>query len=315
MISAPSEMRCSEMPAYSITTKVIASTSGIDSATTSPARMPRLTKLTASTIATASNSARVKPPTASSTTTGWSETRCTPTPTGRSPTIRSIAVVQRLAEFQQVGAGLHPDGEPDRRLAAEAEQRRRRVGVAAGDGGDVAQPEEAVVDPEVDAAQAFLGRELAADPQADALGPGLDHAGRGDGVLRLQRLDDRLLVDAERGELAGREFEVDHLVLRADQLDPAGVRHRQDLGAHRLDVVAQLALAQAVGGEGVDVAEDVAETVVEGRADHALGEIAADVVDHVADLHPGRGHCARRRRRVLEVDVDRRLARASSGCG
>ena len=45
----------------------------------------------------------------------------------------------------------------------------------------------------------------------------------------LQGLDDRLLVDAEGGELAGREFEVDHLVLRADQLDPADVRHGQHL--------------------------------------------------------------------------------------
>ena len=42
-----------------------------------------------------------------------------------------------------------------------------------------------------------------------------------------------LLVDAERCELAGRELEVDHLVLGADQLDPAGVRHGQDLGARR----------------------------------------------------------------------------------
>ena len=114
-----------------MTTKVIASTSGIESATTSPARSPRLTKLTASTIATASNSAWVKPPTASSTTVGWSATRCTPTPIGNSATILSHLLVERLAELQQVGARLHADGEPDRRLAVEAEQRLRRVDVAA----------------------------------------------------------------------------------------------------------------------------------------------------------------------------------------
>ena len=45
-----------------------ASTSGIEIATTSPARRPRLIKLTASTITTASNSALVKPLTATSTT-------------------------------------------------------------------------------------------------------------------------------------------------------------------------------------------------------------------------------------------------------
>ena len=74
MISAPSEMRCSEMPAISMTRKVMASTSGMAIATTSPARMPRLMKLIASTMTTASNSASVKPETASSTTAGWSET-------------------------------------------------------------------------------------------------------------------------------------------------------------------------------------------------------------------------------------------------
>ena len=70
MISAPSEMRCRVMPEYSMKTKVAASTSGMATATTRPARRPRLRKLTTSTITTASNSALVKPPTASSTTAG-----------------------------------------------------------------------------------------------------------------------------------------------------------------------------------------------------------------------------------------------------
>ena len=91
-----------------------------------------------------------------------------------------------------------------------------------------------------------------------------------DGVIAFcacKRPQDRLLVEPERGDLAGREFEIDHLVLRADQLDLADVGHGQDLGAHILDIVAQLAQADAVGGEGVDVAVDVAETVVEERPD------------------------------------------------
>ncbi len=67
MISAPSEMRCSVTSIICMTTKTIASTSGIDTETTRPARTPRLTKLTASTITTASTSASVKPPTACST--------------------------------------------------------------------------------------------------------------------------------------------------------------------------------------------------------------------------------------------------------
>ncbi|MNF95837.1 hypothetical protein D3C84_786060 [compost metagenome] len=57
------------MPLYSMNTNTIASTSGIEHATTSPARTPRLMKLTTSTITTASNKALVNPPTAASTTT------------------------------------------------------------------------------------------------------------------------------------------------------------------------------------------------------------------------------------------------------
>ena len=56
-------------------------------------------------------------------------------------------------------------------MAVEAEHRLRRVDVAARDGGDVGQPEEAVVDTEIDGAKALLGGELAADPQADRSGP------------------------------------------------------------------------------------------------------------------------------------------------
>ena len=75
MISAPSEMRWSEMSVMRMTRKVIASTRGMAMATTRPARQPRLMKLMPSTMTIASNRPRVKPETASSTTAGWSDTR------------------------------------------------------------------------------------------------------------------------------------------------------------------------------------------------------------------------------------------------
>ena len=91
MTRAPVEMRCRSMPNQAISTKVPASTSGIVSATTAPARSPRLRKLTASTIATASASTFMKRPTALRTMRGWSETFSTWMPTGRSVPSRSIA--------------------------------------------------------------------------------------------------------------------------------------------------------------------------------------------------------------------------------
>ena len=80
--SAPSEILCRPTPNHSMTTKVIASTSGIDTATTSPVRKPSEKKLTSSTIATASASTLTNSPTDSSTARGWSDTWRSSMPAG-----------------------------------------------------------------------------------------------------------------------------------------------------------------------------------------------------------------------------------------
>ncbi len=83
---------------------------------------------------------------------------------------------------------------------------------------------------------------------------------------------DLLEVEPERRDLAGREFEIDRLVLRAEEIDLPDIGHGQDFRARVLDAVAQLAIASGRRGEGVDVAVDVAEAVVEERTLHAARE-------------------------------------------
>ncbi len=182
------------------------------------------------------------------------------------------------------------------------------------DGRDVGQREEAVVDAQVDGAQAFFRAELPADANGDALRPGLDEARGGDGVLRRQRVGDGLDVEAQRRDLAGREFEIDGLVLLADQIDAADIGHGQDARAREFDLVAQLPQGQAVGGEGVDIAEHVAEAVVEERPLHARGKLALDVRDHVADADPGRLDVARPGR-GQQVDEDDGVAGGGDRAG
>ena len=70
MISAPSVMRCRSRPRNAIAMNTMASTSGTEVATTMPERQPSETKLTASTIASASRNERVNSNTAASTTLG-----------------------------------------------------------------------------------------------------------------------------------------------------------------------------------------------------------------------------------------------------
>ena len=81
--SAPSEILCRPMPSQYITAKVIASTSGIEMATTSPVRKPSEKKLTSSTMVTASARTRTNSPTDSRTASGWSETLRSSMPAGR----------------------------------------------------------------------------------------------------------------------------------------------------------------------------------------------------------------------------------------
>ena len=171
-------------------------------------------------------------------------------PSGSSRESSRDLLLDVVAERQHVAAGGHGDGKPDRRLAVVAEHRLRGIDVAALDGGDVAQAEEAVVEAKVDRLQALLGGELAGDADGDPLGAGVDRPARGQRVLRLQRGDERVRLQAERGHLLRRELEVDLLVLHADQVDLGDVRHAQQLGADTVGLVVQLAMREAVGDEG-----------------------------------------------------------------
>ncbi len=117
------------------------------------------------------------------------------------------------------------------------------------------------------------------------------------------------LIDAQRGEFARGEVQVNHFVLLADHFDLAQPRHVANLRPRLLHVVAQLAHGQAVGGKCVDRTEHITELVVEPRALNALGKLPANIVDLLAHLVPdfrdvlGTGG-------VAQVHVHRRFAGA-----
>ena len=103
-------------------------------------------------------------------------------------------------------------------------------------------------------------------------------------------------VEPHGGELLGGELEVDLLVLRADEIDLGNVGHAEQLGAHALGMVAQLAVREAVRGQREDERIGVAELVVEERPLHALRQGLLDVADLLARLIPEIRHIGRARR-------------------
>jgi hypothetical protein len=159
---------CRPTPKNDITAKVIASTSGIDSATTRPVRSPSEKKLTSSTIATASVSTRMNSPTDSSTAAGWSATLRSCMPAGSDFCSFGELDLQRLAKLEDVAALLHGHADADRILAHEAHARRRRIGEAAAHVGDVGQAEGTVADADRELADLIDRGELAAHAQRHA---------------------------------------------------------------------------------------------------------------------------------------------------
>src|SRR3954451_21281773 len=99
------------------------------------------------------------------------------------------------------------------------------------------------------------------------------------------------------------EFEVEFLVLSADQLRLRRILDGQYLRANSLDIIAQLAVREPIGRECVDNAENIAKLVVETRPQDALrqcrlyvGGLFANLIPDVRDLLL--------RRVVEDVDVD-----------
>ena len=110
--------------------------------------------------------------------------------------------------MQDVAALAHCDGQADRRLAVVAKEWLERVYVASVNLGDVGKPEELIADAEIDRFEALFGNELPADADRNLLGAGLDHAGRNDRILRLERFKERIKVQLQPGELADRNIQV-----------------------------------------------------------------------------------------------------------
>ena len=136
-------------------------------------------------------------------------------------------------------------------------------------GGDVAQAEDAVAGHEIDRLDVALRVERAGDAQEHPLLFGLDYASRAHEVLRLQSGDDGRIVEARP---ASRSVENSMKICSScapstSIFDTSGTCSRRERGV--LDVIAQFAEREAVGGERVDDAERVAEVVVEERADDA----------------------------------------------
>ena len=112
-------------------TNTAARTSGIERATTAPARMPRAKRLTPRTIAIASHRAFMNSFTASSTVTGWSAISVGSMPTGRFALISCMACSTLRPRARTSPPVRMAMASSDALFAIDAEHRLGRIGRAA----------------------------------------------------------------------------------------------------------------------------------------------------------------------------------------
>ena len=94
----------------------------------------------------------------------------------------------------------------------------------------------------------------------------------------------------------------------ADKINLGNVGHPQKLDANAIDVIAQLAVREAVGSKCVDDRIGVAELIIVKGAVDAGRKISANVADLLAHLVPGVGH-VRGADAVLQVNEHDGIAR------
>ncbi len=171
--------------------------------------------------------------------------------------------------------------------------------------GDVAQPDQAAIGDEIDRQDVPLGFECPRYPQDQPFLAGLQNAGWADDVLRRQGRRQSRPVDPQTGELLNREFDEDLFVLGAKYLDFRHVRHLHQPGANILRIVFQFAMGKSIRGDAVDDAVNIAEFIVEPRADHAGRESVAHIADAGANVVPNGGNL-RGAGLAFQIDKDRR---------
>ena len=215
--------------------------------------------------------------------------------------------VEIVTERDDVAAVAHRHRDAERIAAHIAHARLLRIGIAAPYLGDVAETEQMAVGADCDVADRVHRIERAGRAQIDAVAGSFETARCGNRVLRHQYFLHLVEGHAQRGEFGIRQFDIYFFVLTADQLNLGDVGYVQQFELDALGVIAQLRIAVAVAAERVDVAEGVAELVVEERALNAGRQGGANIADLLAHLIEYVGH-ARGRHRILDHHKHLRFA-------
>src|SRR5208282_74041 len=214
------------------------------------------------------------------------------------------------AEGQNIAALLHGDSNTYGRFSVDPKHRLRGIRISAVNLGDVAQSNQATIRDEIHRQYILLGFECPRYAQLERFVAGLQSPGWADDVLCRQGGSQSRPVESQTGELLNREFDEYLFILSTKDLDFRHVRHLHQPGANILRVVFEFAMGKSVCSDAVDDSENIAEFIVEPRADHAVRESVAHIANTGANVVPNGGNL-RGAGLALQIDEDGRQSGAS----
>jgi hypothetical protein len=176
-------------------------------------------------------------------------------------------------EGEDIAPLAHRDGKPDAVPSVHAKDRLCRIGRTPRHMRYVSEPDGFSVRNKIDGQEVALRLKRTGNTDEDFLVAGLHCSRRDDGVLGLQRGDQRSAVNAKSRQLLGRKLDIDALILRAQDIDFRDVRQLEQLLADPIDVIPQLAMGEPVRREAVDDAVSVAKLIVETRPTIPWGSV------------------------------------------
>ena len=193
-------------------------------------------------------------------------------------------LIEAFPEPDDVAAPGHGNRDADRRLPVEAHLWRRRILIAALDGGDITQLETTALPANGQLTQLLDAIEATGHPQIDPVFFCIDGTGGYYGVLRSQRLRDQLRRDAELIALGVGDIQVDTFFLQADELDLGDIGDPQQSFTDAVGIVLQFLIAEFGTRQRIDVAEGVAKFIVESGSDDTGRQSVAHITDFFAHL-------------------------------
>ena len=178
--------------------------------------------------------------------------------------------VEVVAQLHDVAALAHRNSQPQRLLPEVAHFGERRIGEPAYNMRDIADLEDAAVGADGEIFDRIDTIERAGCAHKNLVGRGLERAARRDGVLRLHRGDDGGAVNAQRGEFDVGKFNEYFFFLLADDIDLGHIGKAQHFTSHAVSEQLLVSVTVTLASDGENIAEGIAEFIIEGRADDAL---------------------------------------------